>query len=88
LLLTRGHAPGHMSVLVWLPDTGPVLLAIDAVSSLENLQTGTWRTADDPEQAAASAARLSALAESEGALLLSGHDPDQWAAFGDITTLD
>lgn len=88
LLLTGGHAAGHMSVLVRLPNTGPVLLAIDAIASMENLRTGNWRTADDPEQAAASAARLSALAESEGAFLLSGHDPDQWAAFGEITTLD
>jgi N-acyl homoserine lactone hydrolase len=88
LLHTGGHAVGHMSVLVRLPNTGPVLLAIDAISTLENLQTGNWRTADDPEQAAASAARLAALADSEGALLLTGHDPDQWAAFGDITTLD
>lgn len=88
LLLTGGHAPGHMSVLVRLPKTGPVLLAIDAVSTMENLQTGNWRTADDPAQAAASAARLAALAESEHAWLLTGHDPEQWTAFGDITTFD
>src|SRR2546421_9373931 len=31
LLETNGHAPGHQSVLVRLPQTGPVLLAIDAV---------------------------------------------------------
>ena len=31
LLETSGHAPGHQSVLVRLPRTGPVLLAIDAV---------------------------------------------------------
>lgn len=88
LLQTDGHATGHMSLLVRLPNSGPVLLAIDAISTRENLETGNWGTADDPEQAAASAARLAALAESEGALLLTGHDPDQWAAFGDITTLD
>jgi N-acyl homoserine lactone hydrolase len=28
---TSGHVPGHQSVLVRLPQTGPVLLAIDAV---------------------------------------------------------
>jgi N-acyl homoserine lactone hydrolase len=31
LLETSGHTPGHQSVLVRLPQTGPVLLAIDAV---------------------------------------------------------
>src|SRR5712692_9398818 len=31
LLETSGHAPGHQSVLVRLPQTGPVLLTIDAV---------------------------------------------------------
>lgn len=88
LLLTSGHAPGHMSVLVDLPQTGRVILAIDAIATHENLQTGNWQAAVDPELAATSAARLSALAESKGALLLTGHDPDQWAAFGDITTFN
>jgi N-acyl homoserine lactone hydrolase len=32
LVETSGHAPGHQSVLVTLPVTGPVLLAADAVS--------------------------------------------------------
>jgi N-acyl homoserine lactone hydrolase len=31
LLETSGHVPGHQSVLVRLPQTGPLLLAIDAV---------------------------------------------------------
>src|SRR5260370_38882175 len=31
LLETSGHTPGHQSVLLRLPQTGPVLLAIDAV---------------------------------------------------------
>ncbi len=31
LLETSGHVPGHQSVLVRLPQTGPVLLAIDAI---------------------------------------------------------
>lgn len=88
LLRTDGHAVGHMSVLVRLPNFGPVLLAIDAISTMENLETGNWGTAADPVQAAASAARLASLAEAEGALLLTGHDPEQWAAYGEIATLD
>ena len=33
LIESSGHAPGHQSVLVQLPETGPVLLAIDAIPS-------------------------------------------------------
>lgn len=88
LLLTSGHAPGHMSVLVRLPNSGTVILAIDAISTRENLATGNWQTAFDPVEAGASAARLAALAAQENALLLTGHDWEQWAAFGDITTFD
>src|SRR5437667_10931297 len=32
LIETSGHAPGHQSVLVTLPETGPVHIAGDAVS--------------------------------------------------------
>ena len=32
LIDTSGHVPGHQSVLVRLPETGPVLLAIDAIA--------------------------------------------------------
>src|ERR671937_840040 len=41
LIETSGHVPGHQSVLVRLPETGPVLLAIDAVAQA---------AAFDPEQ--------------------------------------
>src|SRR5258708_8079971 len=33
LIETSGHVPGHQSVLVRLPATGPVLLTIDAVAN-------------------------------------------------------
>jgi N-acyl homoserine lactone hydrolase len=32
LIETGGHVPGHQSILLRLPKTGPVLLTIDAVS--------------------------------------------------------
>jgi N-acyl homoserine lactone hydrolase len=79
LIETSGHAPGHTSVLVRLPETGPVLLAIDAISTFENLTTDNWATAADPDAARESAHRLRAIAEREGALFVSGHDPAQWA---------
>jgi N-acyl homoserine lactone hydrolase len=79
LIRTDGHVPGHMSVLVRLPESGPMLLAIDAIYTLENLETDNWSGYMDPAAAQASARRLRAIAEREGALLLTGHDPAQWA---------
>lgn len=32
LIETSGHVPGHQAVLVCLPQTGPILLAIDAAA--------------------------------------------------------
>ena len=56
-----------------------MLLAIDAISTLENLATDNWGTAADPEAARRSAHRLAEIAEREGALLVTGHDPAQWS---------
>ena len=79
LLKTNGHAPGHMSVIVDLKNTGKVILAIDAVYTLENLERNNWSGYQDPDAALASANRLAELAERENALLITGHDPGQWA---------
>jgi N-acyl homoserine lactone hydrolase len=78
LLETSGHVPGHMSVLVRLPRTGPVILAIDAIYTQETLDTGNFKNYADPSRALASARRLADLARQEGALLVCGHDPAQW----------
>lgn len=76
LLLTPGHSPGHMSLLVRLPRTGPVVLAGDAISRPAELVTGGNSGVSDPEEARLSARRLVELAERESALLVYGHDPD------------
>ncbi len=81
LLETSGHAPGHQSVLVRLPQTGPVLLAIDAVA-LERLFTPDrqkWPIDDDEEQLRASTRKLLDLAAREQVtLVVFGHDGQQW----------
>lgn len=81
LLATGGHAPGHQSVLVRLPRTGPVLLAIDAVV-LERLFTPerrAWPTDDDEGQLRASTRKLLDLVARERvALVVFGHDGRQW----------
>lgn len=78
LLQTDGHTPGHMSVLVRLKQQ-PVLLAIDAIYTQENLEKDIWSGYMDPDAAYRNAHRLAELAEREGALLITGHDPWQWA---------
>lgn len=81
LLATSGHVLGHQSVLVRLPQTGPVLLAIDAVV-MERLFTPTrraWPVDDNEEQLRASTQKLRDLVESEQvALVVFGHDGRQW----------
>jgi N-acyl homoserine lactone hydrolase len=81
LLEAGGHAPGHQSVLVRLPQTGPVLLAIDAVA-LRRLFTPdrtAWPLDDDEAQLRASTRKLLDVAERERvALVIFGHDADQW----------
>ena len=79
LLKTPGHVPGHMSVLVDLPETGKVIIGIDAIYVQDNLDKDNWGAYSDPQAARASAKRLQEMAEREGAMLLYGHDPNQWA---------
>jgi N-acyl homoserine lactone hydrolase len=81
LIETSGHVPGHQSVLVRLPETGPVLLTIDAVpvqrSFTPEREAGPMDT--DVEMLRASTRKLLALVELERvALTIFGHDGDQW----------
>lgn len=77
LLTTPGHSPGHLSLLVRLPQIGPVLLTGDAISRHAELQEG-FAGAWSETQAWQSAERLMVLAEQEQALIIYGHDPAQW----------
>ncbi|HET9014724.1 MAG TPA: N-acyl homoserine lactonase family protein [Thermomicrobiaceae bacterium] len=83
LIETSGHVPGHQSVLVRLPKTGPVLLAIDAMSQSfegytpETRPTGSYDA--DPEGTRRSTRKLVDLAEREGVTLtIYGHDAEKW----------
>ena len=80
LIETSGHAPGHQSVLVRLPQTGPVLLAIDAVV-LQRLFTPDRKAwpMENEEQLRASTRKLLDLVEREHVtLVIFGHDGQQW----------
>lgn len=82
MIFTPGHSPGHQSFLVTLPNTGPVLLTIDAAYTLDH-----WEDKALPGlvcssvDAANSVAKLKKIAEDTGALLVTGHDPDNWKTF-------
>lgn len=79
---TSGHAPGHQSLLVRLPETGAVLLAIDAAISSADMAPEAPEMLQDMDhaEARASRAKLKALAEEEGVcLLVYGHDAAQWS---------
>lgn len=82
MIFTPGHSPGHMSFLVTLPQTGPVLLAIDAAYTMDH-----WNGAALPglihsaADAANSVDKLRRIARDTGALVVTGHDPDSWGAF-------
>jgi N-acyl homoserine lactone hydrolase len=83
LVETSGHVPGHQSVLVRLPKTGPMLLAIDAMARAlgdhtpENRPMGPYDL--DESGTRASTRKLVDLAVREKvALIVYGHDPDEW----------
>jgi N-acyl homoserine lactone hydrolase len=81
LLETSGHVPGHQSVLVRLPQTGPVLLAIDAVSFERGFTPDRQASPidDNEEQLRASTRKLLDLVEREQVkLVVFHHDGEQW----------
>jgi N-acyl homoserine lactone hydrolase len=81
LLDTPGHAPGHQSVLVRLPQSGPVLLTIDAVPLHAHFTSDRkpWPKDDNEAQARASTNKLLTLAKQENIkLVVFHHDGTQW----------
>lgn len=82
LIKTSGHVPGHQSVLVHLPQTGPMLLAIDAVAqasqfNAERRELGLHDM--DLANMRESTRTLVELTQREGvALVVFGHDAEQW----------
>jgi N-acyl homoserine lactone hydrolase len=78
LLTTPGHSPGHLSLLIRLPHTGPVLLTADAISRPEEVEQDRFGGAWNEAQTRASAHQLMQLARQEQAWVIYGHDPAQW----------
>jgi len=81
LIETSGHATGHQSVLVRLPETGSVLLTIDAVMEQSRFVADVQASPMDENETAlcSSTRKLIDLAEKEhAALIVFGHDAEQW----------
>jgi N-acyl homoserine lactone hydrolase len=74
---TRGHTPGHQSVVVELPRAGTIVLVGDAGDLQENFDEEILpgESVDDPA-ALASILRLKAIAERRDGQLFLLHDPN------------
>jgi glyoxylase-like metal-dependent hydrolase (beta-lactamase superfamily II) len=79
LVETPGHAAGHMSLLIYLADTGPVLITADASDNQAQWEGRAHvRAFHSREDAARSLRRLHELADETGATVVFGHDPENW----------
>jgi N-acyl homoserine lactone hydrolase len=79
VLRTDGHTPGHQSLMVELPETGPVILTGDACYWHEHVEKErvpgvVW----NPTLALHSIKRLKTLARLTGAQIFPSHDPVFW----------
>jgi glyoxylase-like metal-dependent hydrolase (beta-lactamase superfamily II) len=78
LIFTPGHTPGHQSLLVRLPKTGPVILSGDVVHLTENLvNRGVPVNNESKEDSIHSIDKVLALMAKEHAQLWVNHDAIQ-----------
>jgi N-acyl homoserine lactone hydrolase len=80
LLETPGHSAGHTSLLLSLEQTGPMLLTADASDNRDMFEgRARPRALYSRDAANRSMQTLRAIAEDTGALLVFGHDAENWA---------
>jgi len=81
ILSSRGHTPGHQSLLVRLPKTGPVLLTGDAAHFRDNWDTPRAPVQNfDKEATITSLQKLKQAADSNNAQVWINHDVAQTAS--------
>ena len=75
-----GHTPGHQGLLVRLPDQGPVVLGGDCAPFKAQYEDRVVpKNNMDNRRALEAIESLHRLVDKEKALLIHGHDPEQWA---------
>jgi len=80
LMETPGHSAGHTSLLLGLNDSGPILLTADASDNRDQWEGRAHpRALYSRQEANRSMERLHRLAEETSALVVFGHDPENWA---------
>jgi len=82
IYLTPGHTPGHQSILVNLPNSGPMFFAADSCYTMENFENNVlpglmWNAGETIR----SVQRMQNLQELCGATIVTGHDPEAWKGF-------
>ncbi|AOJ33876.1 N-acyl homoserine lactonase family protein [Burkholderia metallica] len=78
IISTPGHTPGHCSLMVNLPESGPTLLSGDVAHNRRNFRCRCVPSFNvDVLKSVASMGRVDALIEDEGATLWINHDIDQ-----------
>jgi N-acyl homoserine lactone hydrolase len=79
---TPGHAPGHQSFEVTLPNSGVMLLTVDAAYTTDHWEEkalpGFLASVVDTVR---SVKKLHRLAGRSNATVVTGHDPDAWPTF-------
>ncbi len=76
---TKGHSAGHQSFVVYLKNTGKILLTIDAAHLPAYFHTTDFfQNSWDPLLCVDSVKRIQQL-QSECAITILGHDPSMWA---------
>jgi glyoxylase-like metal-dependent hydrolase (beta-lactamase superfamily II) len=79
---TPGHAPGHQSFEVTLPNSGAMLLTVDAAYTMDHWEEkalpGFLASVVD---AVRSVRKLHRIAHRSNATVVTGHDPDAWPRF-------
>ncbi len=80
-IFTPGHSTGHQSLLVELPETGPIILGADCGFVLENFEkeiiSGSFVS---PSDSLHSIKKLKVLAQLKKARIVPSHDMNAWKA--------
>jgi len=79
---TPGHAPGHQSFEITLPQSGAMLLTVDAAYTMDHWEEkalpGFLASTVDTVR---SVRKLHRIAARSSATVVTGHDPDAWPTF-------